>query len=61
MVQELLMSNLLIKTVQLISVKMYYVLFIKILQGGATASGTVLYKRWSRIFGKLAVSKEIKV
>ena len=39
------MSNLLIKTVQLISVKMYYVLFTKILQGGGTASGTVLYKR----------------
>ena len=51
MVRELLMKILLIKTVQSISAKMYYVLFTKILQGGDTASGTVLHKRCSRICG----------
>ena len=34
----------LIKTVQSISAKTYYVLLTKILQGGDTASGTVLHK-----------------
>ena len=38
-------------TVQSISTKMYYVLSTKILQGSDTASGTVLQKRCSRIFG----------
>ena len=41
MVRELLMSLLLIKTVQPISAKIYYVLFTKILQRGYKASGTV--------------------
>ena len=36
MVRELLMEILLIKTVQSISVKMHYVFFTKILQGGQT-------------------------
>ena len=45
MVRELLMYILLIKTIQSISAKMYYVLFSKILRGGDTASGTVLHKR----------------
>ena len=40
---------LLIKSVQPISAKMYYVLFTKIIQGGDTASGTVLHKRCSII------------
>ena len=44
MVQDLLMQILLIKTVQLISAKMYYVFFSKILQGGGTASGIVFTK-----------------
>ena len=45
MVRELLMHILLIKTIQSISAKMYYVLFSKILRGRDTASGTVLHKR----------------
>ena len=49
MVQDLLMQILLIKTVQLMSAKMYYVFFIKILQGGDTASGIVFHKTCSRI------------
>ena len=40
-----------IKTVQSISLKMYYVLFTKTLQGGDTASGTVIHQRCSRICG----------
>ena len=51
MVRELLMEIFLIKTV-LISAKMYYVLFTKILQEGNTASGTVLQKRCSRTCGQ---------
>ena len=50
MVRELLKKILLIKTV-LISAKMYYVLFIKILQEGDTASESVLHKRCSRTCG----------
>ena len=46
---ELLMLILLIKTIPSISAKIYYVLFTKILQGGDTASGTVLHKRCSKI------------
>ena len=42
---------LLIKTVQSISAKIYYVFFTKILQGGDTASGIVLHKRCFRICG----------
>ena len=44
-------ENSLIKTVQLIYAKTYYVLFTKILQGGDTARGTVLLKSCSRICG----------
>ena len=44
-------TNLLIKTAQWISAKIYYVLFIKTLQEGDTASGTFLEKRCSRICG----------
>ena len=51
MAQELIMYILLIKTVHWIYAKMYYVLFTKILQGGDTASGTVLYKSCSKIWG----------
>ena len=51
MVQELIMYILLIKTVHWIYAKMYYVLFTKILQGGDTAGGTVLYKSCSKIWG----------
>ena len=43
------MYILLIKTVQSISATMYYVLFTKTLQGGDTASVTVLHKKGSRI------------
>ena len=51
MVRELLMPILLIKTVQSISAKMYYVFFTKILQGGDTACGIDVHKRCSRICG----------
>ena len=42
---------LLIKTVQSVSAKIYYVFFTKILQGGDTARGTVRHKRCSKIYG----------
>ena len=51
MVRELLKQIVLIKTVQSVSAKMYYVLLTKILQGGDAASGALLHKRCSRICG----------
>ena len=65
MVRELLMYILLIKIVQSISAKMYYVLFSKILREGDTASGTVLHKRILefvlKILGKYTYKEFLKI
>ena len=52
MVQVLLMQILLIKTVQSIFAKMYYVLFTKILQREYTTSETVLHKMFQNLWLK---------